>query len=398
MRTIIFLVFGFCFLISGCSVHPIPKDVIGLSVYDLVHKIRCEASEFVIERYHKEFAAKLPGFNTLKGRIGAAQNQQKKTFDPILARLEHRRAELEQLGNRLTTEREELAHFLTRVVMAFRAKDKTRLQKRLAAIDDPPLQKKFNRLKTVDDRLDSVKQAILRYNSDKARYQSRLFRSRVRLAVLNKQMASKYGDIIKYRGHELAYLMKFDIVETNDAQVSSADYTWPISLGTVSLGVTAGDKKLREATREVRIGTDFTKLLGLKGKCSDAKGLDGKDGVAQWRYPISGRVGLNEVISEYLKIQGNAKLAKNVDAKPTLYGSQLLFTTTVGGSVKPSISITRASKRAFKGGSNFAGERKDEHELLVTLAPPSTTPNGNANDEQTVNVRILNPSVLDAVR
>src|SRR4051812_43739321 len=33
---------AFGFLIAGCSVHPLPEDVTGLSTYNIVRQIRCE--------------------------------------------------------------------------------------------------------------------------------------------------------------------------------------------------------------------------------------------------------------------------------------------------------------------------------------------------------------------
>lgn len=110
------------------------------------------------------------------------------------------------------------------------------------------------------------------------------------------------------------------------------------------------------------------------------------------RYPISGRIGLDEVIDQYIVIQKRTKLSAAAEPSAQTYKSVITFTTTIEGSLKPSITVTRASGQKFSGSSTLMGQRQDIHEVTVVLVPPPSTKSPDA--DQVVNVRILNSETL----
>lgn len=370
---------------GGCATSPIPADVIGLSIYQLVHKIRCEARDAVVAQYEKDgLRAQQDAFLRISQQIKDAKKYEENALKPKIAELAARRQNLVLKAHAADA----VAGELQAIVDAFNKEERSRTaqEKILLQKSDKDVGALLDRLKGLDDQLPTQ---IRSYNKDALQLEREKLNYTRRLHSLAVQMARHAPDLQKFAAHNLAYAMRFEIEEQNDARISSADFTWPVTMGTVTLGLVAGDKKVRKGKREVRVAASFGDLLGLD--CRDAEGLyvDAPDRVQ--RYPIRGRIGLDEVIEQYLNVQRKTKLSQLADPSGQTYKSVLTFTTTIDGSIKPSITITRASGRRFAGNSAMAAQRQDIHEVTIVLIPP---PTAQVEPEKTVNVRILNREAL----
>ena len=99
------------------------------------------------------------------------------------------------------------------------------------------------------------------------------------------------------------------------------------------------------------------------------------------RYPIVGRVGLNEVIEQYIAIGETAEFVKDKNAEA--YTDKIKFTTIIGAGVKPKITIGQAAGHSFTGNFDLSGTRKDIHEVLVSLSLETITPTDSDGDKIT---------------
>ena len=92
----------------------------------------------------------------------------------------------------------------------------------------------------------------------------------------------------------IGYSFKFSITEDNNGS-GAARFEMPFSNGSVSLGVDVGEDKRRKSERSFDLVEDFAQLL------ADAS-LHCGPGAPDWKYPITGEIGLNEVIKTYVRL------------------------------------------------------------------------------------------------
>ena len=85
-------------------------------------------------------------------------------------------------------------------------------------------------------------------------------------------------------------------------------------------------------------------------------------------YPITGRIGIGELIGEYLDIIEDDARFKATKTKDGVYSDRLLFTTTINGGVTPSVALNPGIAE-LKLNGNFGASRKDVHEVIVDIAP-----------------------------
>lgn len=403
-----------CFLgLAGCSTHPIPADRIGWSVYDIAHKIRCEAREVLhreaymvparktwldklrtaeaelkvlTDEEKKVFADKLPGYAAERETLAAEERYISARLDELFKSLEtwrdtvlsKKNEKKEDTSNEAEKEENKKREADRNQAISTEgvndAKDNLRKAKELLALREKNEKKirNFNsRLRALErDRLEKLQEIV-----------------RKRQAI-----AKQFDSVLKFLGNTFAYAMRFEIEETNDARINTADFTRAVTLGTITIGVGAGDKRQRKARREVRVAATFRELLALEKECAEGKYFMDGDGVHVLRYPIKGRIGLDEVIMQYLRIvDGKFALADTAMAGKT-YSSIITFTTTIDGSIKPSASITRSSGDRFSGNGVLSGQRQDLHEATIVIVPPAkSTP---VEPDKTVNVRIVRSNSL----
>ena len=382
-------------LIGGCSTHPIPADVIRFTIYDIVHKVRCEARESVLEHYLAGgLDKKQVTYNEFNKRIAALQASYKARFGTRAAELEAERKSLAISERFLRAEIARLRNLLQDTLdAAAKPEQKRNKQDENLLSDDELAKRRLKKLKELEAAQPELERRIYRHNSAVVRFEKATFTHQGRIARVLEERRRGHADLQAFLGNTFAYSLRFEIEETNDTRISSADFTWPITSGTLTLGILAGDKRLRKGKREVRVVVGFEELLG-RADCTEAKGLDPNGTRHVLRYPIRGRIGLDEVIDQYLVLQKKAKLKATFDSGPT-YRSVITFTTTIDGSLKPGVTITRVSGRKFTGGSTLMGKREDLHEVTVVIEPPPSAK--EVAREQTVNVRIIeNETLLDS--
>jgi hypothetical protein len=169
-----------------------------------------------------------------------------------------------------------------------------------------------------------------------------------------------YPSPIDYTTASISYAFTFDIFENNNA---SADGTWglPYTLGGMfSLTASGQFDRNRHTIRSFTIVDTFEELYNTQ--CDDAAPQ-----LENLLYPISGEIGIYEVVSTFINLQqvGNPKAGEVFTFADTLQ-----FTTTLSAGVQPKLVISPFNDRFRLAGANgnFSADRTDFHKVMITLA------------------------------
>jgi hypothetical protein len=182
----------------------------------------------------------------------------------------------------------------------------------------------------------------------------------------------------------IGFLFDFDITEHNHAALDLS-FSQPFSHGRFDLGLSNGNSDLmREAHRRFTIVDTFSELKQVvkRAKCSQ-EALQ-----SRFLYPITGSIGLNEVIGTAISID-QLGMFETLDGGPTTVGGQaavfsdeLTYTTEFDSpTVTPTVTLNEIPGvfRLTKASASAYATRKDAHKLTLALAlpePPKSTSKG----------------------
>jgi hypothetical protein len=168
----------------------------------------------------------------------------------------------------------------------------------------------------------------------------------------------------------IAYTFDFAITEDNDF-TADLGFLKQRPFSKVSLGINAGAKRKRANERIFTVTDTFS---GLLTKLTEAH-CEGQIVGPNYAYPISGRIGVDKLVNDFIYITLFENLAGK-DAKPgDLTGpptmvDNLAFTTAITASANPSIVFTPITP-AFQLASasiNALADRIDIHKVTIGLA------------------------------
>jgi hypothetical protein len=173
----------------------------------------------------------------------------------------------------------------------------------------------------------------------------------------------------------IGYSFKFTITEGDNGSASGL-FQFPFSNGTFSLGVSAGEDKKRKNDRSFDLVEDFAQLLADRS-------LICNPGNKNWKYPITGDIGVREVIETYIRLSGlkifNAPTSSAASKVRDVYEftDELTFTTTYNASIQPSLTLKPVPHdfRLVNASGAFGGRREDIHSVTLALkAKPAPVP------------------------
>jgi hypothetical protein len=181
---------------------------------------------------------------------------------------------------------------------------------------------------------------------------------------------------IDYKTASIAYAFTFDITEENKA---GADATWrlPYTLGGDFFQLFANGHfdRNRFTHRTFRIIDTFEELYNTR--CDDAAPQ-----LANLIYPISGEIGMYEVVKNFIKMQ---QIANPKAGEMFTYSDTLTFNTFLKAGVQPSLVIGPFPDRfrLVSANGDFSSSRRDIHEVVVSMAgdkprTPGTRTSGTA--------------------
>jgi hypothetical protein len=181
---------------------------------------------------------------------------------------------------------------------------------------------------------------------------------------------SFYG---RYINTVIAYDFLTQGTETNTVALA-ADPVRLITNGTVGITLGGRGELSRDNQRHFAIADSFEELLYDRTlKCESSDYLP-----ENFIYPVSGRVGLREVIDTFIELNEDKPLSKFPTSK-TVFADTLKFTTTWSGGTTPHFQIDPVGTRlGLDSPTNIAlsASRVDTHTLTVGLAmgPPLVVP------------------------
>ncbi len=187
-----------------------------------------------------------------------------------------------------------------------------------------------------------------------------------------KQAVLDINDV-RYDQAVIGYAFTFDITEHDDA-TADATFKRPFfSGGAFDLSISAAGSKLtREAKRTFTVSDTFAELK--KAKC-DAESLR-----IAGKFPITGSIGLKEVIQTFVKIEELTGLNSTSDsftpaaANTTAFSDDLKFKTELmTGGIKPQLTLNEVPGvfRLTQISANLSADRTDEHNVILALALPN---------------------------
>lgn len=197
-----------------------------------------------------------------------------------------------------------------------------------------------------------------------------------------KAAIARYDHLSEFDKAAIAYNFTFAVTENNDG-TAGADFSLPIPAGTVKVAFSAGDKKQRKGQRSFKLADSFKELRQLR--CGDVIIKESR------RYPITGVIGLDEVVANFLHV---ARLAQP-KGKLSDFTDTITFTTKMNGSINPTIALIPAKGHTRNGGILLSVDREDSHQVLVGLKLPLTDAERRAAElEKVVQVWIVGEGPL----
>ena len=186
-------------------------------------------------------------------------------------------------------------------------------------------------------------------------------------------------------GHDFILGLQFDFdTQTTKGAAGEAVVAVPVPLGTFSIGFDGGVVKTRYGEEKVSIAEAFTELRKLE--CTTLRTL------RSLVYPITGNIGLSDVIDKYLDLESLPK------AKVSDYFRTLRFTLKLGGGVHPTWALVRSSGTKIDAGFDVTADREDIHEVKVVITPNVKRTAQELIDEKTVFVRLLDGKTSRSAR
>jgi len=162
----------------------------------------------------------------------------------------------------------------------------------------------------------------------------------------------------------IGYDFTFDIDEDNNATNGKLKFERPgfRDGSNTTWEFTGSSTRKRKNKRVFRIVERLEKLNAAN--CSEGATR------ANWVYPITGAVGMGEVLRTYIGLERLTDFGTGLKSDSTVFSEELEFTTEFGGGVTPTLELaTIAGKFRLTNATIFAeAKRKDIHSLTVALA------------------------------
>jgi hypothetical protein len=365
-------------LLSGCSIpHPLEYDVTDLPLADLVQKITCEARDALDEALvSRHVIQERKNFKLVNSKL----DELRKKFD-----LDNEKEELlkkkKELDFEIAANTSHMRYLLVRLG------EMKKLRKREAGDEESePTPEEIKDEKKYEDAK-KIKTDLLykvwRYNNKLKLYNKKSEEASEVIDEATKKAGRTNFKLSQYYNNSIAFKFNFHVIETNE---TTASLSWKLPLAinanqnSLTLGGGAGDTNLRDSERTVKTAMTLEDLHGID--CSRV--YPDADVLRRVHYPITGEIGIREVMDQYFRIvdksihnqefdqQKNAidiKKLKSVFDKTDAYTDTILFTTTLTGSLTPSIALNPTLRESASASIGSTHTRVDKHSVLIALSP-----------------------------
>jgi hypothetical protein len=375
-------------------------DLTGLSTHDVMSKVRCEAAEAVRVHYHAKLAAQEAGRKAEKERLKTLRDEFKvldTMVQELLANYNTHEGEFDRLASR-KREIGNLIAALEQVVKELEAKlqnatDPTEIEslrlliekaaRRIAGVTDEALlvAKLSAQLK---EQLDAEGKNAQKKKMERDKRQKKLDDEQ-------KKFEAVYASLDRFDQAALAMNFEFEITENNKASTTGS-VTWPVNLGTFTLGWSGGKDRKRVSERIVSTATSF-EILKAPEKLGCSNAAIGYGSRRARPYPITGTIGMEEFVNQYFKVSDSIALKTGNEA----FRDKLTFTTIIKGGLTPKIELAPVSPSKVSASLDLNADRQDFHEVIVAIYPAESA-GGKAAAATTVNIGAVPEVSLRGVR
>jgi hypothetical protein len=194
---------------------------------------------------------------------------------------------------------------------------------------------------------------------------------------------------VKYDGAAIGYEFTFNIREANSAGVGLG-LRQAFSRGPFTVGLGAGTELSRQNLRNFVISDTFMGLLTSLNHEECNQAVPPPRSV----YPISGAIGLADVIATFVELNEMNVLSGKDPGKPPgkvpTLADTLTFETRVSASANPVVKLAPVGNhlQLVEASAVLAAERKDLHQVVVALTLPPE-PKAAAATKQGANQRFF---------
>jgi hypothetical protein len=173
--------------------------------------------------------------------------------------------------------------------------------------------------------------------------------------------------LAKYEQSAVAYNFSLDMTEVNNLD-PTIDLTNPVRLGTFTSSVMGGADRTRENARTFTITDKWDNLITTLDETYCAKFAH----VDNYMYPITGRIGIDEMIDTFVDLAQFDNLSGASSGKPPTMADDLKFTTKLSIGGTPKVVFTPFSKGLSVADASLATSfsRQDVHQVTVGLSLP----------------------------
>ncbi|WP_326872604.1 hypothetical protein [Bosea sp. (in: a-proteobacteria)] len=189
--------------------------------------------------------------------------------------------------------------------------------------------------------------------------------TKIDYAALDDQTAAFFR---KYDGAGIAYDFRFDITESGGAG-GDLDLLRTISGGSISLGVNARSDLMRQNLRTFLLNDTFIGLLTTMtaGHCQ------GYETGENWLYPITGSIGLAEMVKAFIQIDETGAFVPREGQDAATLIDTLEFTTQFSVSAQPSLVLAPAGRRwqttgLSAGQAGIGAGRIDKNKVAISIS------------------------------
>jgi len=183
-----------------------------------------------------------------------------------------------------------------------------------------------------------------------------------------KRAIELYDPQNKLARASIGYNFVFTITENNNAS-GSAIFALPFTHGIFTLGLGGGAERRRVGEREFLIVDYFEEAR--KEDCSVQATR------ANYRYPITGIIGLEEIVSTFMELN-KRDLLEAPKEKTHSFTDTLEFTSTFRANGDPKIVLdpVRGQFRLAEAKASLSADRSDKHKVVIALELPKKTGRG----------------------
>ena len=348
----------------GCSTHPLPTTdtASDLPIYEIVHRIQCEAASAVKQVHHsKGYTASSSRLEELKKAIKNKQQALQKKQRELAAKSDFgtRKEEIEEATKAISLRAAQIKFARAQLAASSKSEEEKALGS--AALDAEKAM--------VDAQATNALNAWNLLNEAST--------LNGELSTLSEKLTDPLKEIDSFESHTAVFQFELEVTEDNNLS-STGSVAWPAVLnglaGSFTIGYDVGDKRQRLAKRTVKLAATFDELLAAfdppkrktadKLNCRDVSSPPPE--ALPRRYPITGNIGLDGVIRDYIAMLRSGKFKAGGES----YTDKIQFTTTINGALKPGIDLARKPGPTIKASADISGSRKDVHILTLFLTPP----------------------------